>query len=100
MAGHGGGRPGAGRKPKAAEPEPEIDLTAFEGLSAEKIMEIAAQQLLARRQWDAASKAAARLAAARRSPVQAQGKKQTADALAKERTSSGRFAPPPPPKFN
>ncbi len=98
MAGHGGARAGAGRKPKANEPAINPEL---EKLTPDQLMDLSAKRLAQAGAWDAASKAAARLAASRKATPSSTGKKDQQQAAAQSRASSGsRFAPPPPPKLN
>jgi hypothetical protein len=98
--GRGGKRPNSGRKPAQAAPfENPANQTDVDRLSPEDLMEVAAKTLAKAGQWDAASKAAKRLADHQARGGAPSGKKVAAQATAQAATAPGsRFAPPPPPK--
>ena len=91
---HGGSRPGAGRKPKAAPPPPTLgDLDAaralLSGSSIEDLMELAVRYAAYLGRWDEVSKAGARL-------LNVRARTPAPSAPATPATPS-RFAPRPPP---
>jgi len=110
-SGWGGARQGAGRKPKATATPPAESgslekffaaaAEAHAGKSPEEIMDLAMRTLAGLGRWEDASKAAARLAAAkaRKAQPSAAGKKEAAHATALDRAHGpSPFAVPPPPK--
>lgn len=93
---HGGSRPGAGRKPKAASPPTLDDLDAaralLESLSVEDLMEMAVGMAAKKGHWDEVSKAGARL-------LNAKARRPAKDP-APVAPAASRFASRPPPKPN
>ena len=93
--GRGGARKGAGRKSKPALTADELELALLADKSIDELMEIAVRIFAVRGHWDEASKAGARLAAARaRAAAKPQQPKDPAPA------APSRFAPRPPPRPN
>ncbi len=90
--GHGGARPGAGRKPKTAAPTVDELQTAeslLAGKTVEQLMEIAVGMAAAKGRWDEVSKAGARLLNARA--------RSKAPPPPPDAPQPSRFVPRPPP---